>query len=92
MDLTYAKELATKYRDIIVRSKSGCEYSVAWDTITESDCGYVYGTRINAPAHRGWRRNAAVAGSIKWFDLANMELVSTGDPLDPKVLKIHGLL
>lgn len=62
-----------KCPEIIVQTRSGAQYAVAWDILEESDDGYVYGYRVNGrcgPIGRG-----EMNGAIRWFDLKNVTLV-----------------
>ena len=62
--------------EIKVRTRSGAEYNVAWDTLEEyGEEGYVYGYRTNGQdsPHAKRRTN----GDIRWFDLKNVTLVET---------------
>ncbi len=76
--MTYEEAIAAlDYNDqcpaITVRTRSGAEYSVAWDTLEAyGEEGYVYGYRTNGSCGPfGGQKN----GTIRWFDLKNVTLV-----------------
>ena len=77
--MTYDEAIAAlNYDDqcpaITVRTRSGAEYSVAYDTIEEyGEEGYVYGYRTNGSIGPFVKRRTN--GDVRWFDLKNVKLV-----------------
>jgi len=70
-------QIVRKRNFITVRTRSGALYEVYWDIIECSDDGYVYGNRING--QDGPFRKKQQNGTIRWFDLKNVELVNTDE-------------
>ena len=79
--ITYAQAIAAlDYTDqcpeIRVRTRSGAEYAVAWDTL---ECygadGYVYGYRTNG-SPGGPFAKGELNGANRWFDLKNVTLIT----------------
>ena len=60
--------------EIVVQTRSGAQYAVAWDTLECNENGYVYGYRVNSPGNGPFKREQN-DGTIRWFDLKNVTLV-----------------
>ena len=69
--------------ELVVRTRSGGEYAVAWDILTElvgSD--YVYGYRTNGAVRSGPFNKTETNGTIRWFHLKNVTFVTARSHLD----------
>ena len=60
--------------EIIVQTRSGAQYAVAYDILEAQDNDYVYGYRVNGQA--GPFRKKQLNGTIRWFCLKNVTLVT----------------
>ncbi len=79
MNTFEAKEATADTGNMIVQTKTGGQYRVYRDTVECYENGgktYVYGERINAPRRMGPFNRKAANGTIKWFLLKNVRLVS----------------
>jgi len=61
--------------EIVVQTRSGAQYAVAYDIIEQQENGYVYGYRVNGPIRRGPFSKQQANGTVRWFDLKNVTLV-----------------
>ncbi len=80
MRIYEATAAAAASGNMIVQTRTGCQYRVYADTIENADDpltrGYVYGERVNAPRLGPFSRGTGGNGEIRWFNLKNVRLVT----------------